>query len=125
VSEKTRTAVHKALATAVRRGILVNDGDGLHLDCATIDDYPRDLLVESLLGRRGRTWCDREDAIHATAYRLGFRRVGPKIRQRLRAPSPPPSAVEALNRRVIRSGSGDNSDTTRARVGKMKGSGCI
>jgi hypothetical protein len=82
---RTGARIHEelrsALRTAIRRHIINRDKGVISLECATIDDYNRDELIETLLAAMGTTWWDREDAIRAAAHRLGFRRTGSQIRK--------------------------------------------
>lgn len=75
IKEELRSAVR----TAIRRHIIDRDKGVITIECATIYDYPRDDLIESLLAAMGSTWWDREDAIRAAALRLGFRRTSSRI----------------------------------------------
>ncbi|WP_149752551.1 hypothetical protein [Rubripirellula obstinata] len=80
-----RDSVNGWFRTAVRRGVIARVGQSYEMDCRTIDDYPRDLLVSSLASAIGRTWHSREDAIRATARHLGFRRTGSKIKSAIKS----------------------------------------
>jgi hypothetical protein len=68
-----------ALRTAIRRHIINRYKGVISIECASIDDYTRDELIETLIAAVGSTWWDREDAIRAAARRLGFRRAGNRI----------------------------------------------
>ncbi len=82
---RIREALDNALRTAVRRGILANDGDGLRLRYRGIEQYEaddRDGLKEQFLAALdGRNWQEREAAVLAFARRLGFHRTGSKIEE--------------------------------------------
>lgn len=71
--------LRSALRTAIRRHIINRNKGVISIECATIDAYTRDQLIETLLAAIGGTWWDREDAIRAAARRLGFRRTGRRI----------------------------------------------
>jgi hypothetical protein len=73
-------AIDSALVAAVNRGVIKNDRGWLSIDCRNIGDYPRELLIDSLLSAMGRGWTEREEAVRAAARHLGFRRTGPAIR---------------------------------------------
>lgn len=47
----------------------------------SIRDFDRDQLKEALLEVVGTDWTERDDAIRAAAYHLGFKRVGKNIRK--------------------------------------------
>ena len=79
-----RHRLHHALRVAVRRGVIWNDGGLLRMDCRTIDDFPADLLRDSMLTVVGRAWMEREEAITSTARYLGFGRTGARIRDTLK-----------------------------------------
>jgi hypothetical protein len=80
---KRKWRERRGLTNAVRRGVVCNDAGHLRPDCRTTGEYPRELLRRVILTVVGRTWYDRESAIHNTAYHLGFRRLGPAIRDTL------------------------------------------
>lgn len=72
-----REQLDNALRTAVRRGIVKNDRDGLSVDILSIDTYERGFLKEQFLASLGsRAWRERDDAIRTFARWLGFRRTG-------------------------------------------------
>jgi hypothetical protein len=82
----TRDTLDNALRTAVRRGVLANDGVGLRLEVRRIEDYRRDFLKEQFLASlEGRAWKERADAIRGLARWLGFRRTGRVIDETLRS----------------------------------------
>jgi hypothetical protein len=83
LGKKIRHVIHHALRHAVHLGVIYNEDGMLGLDYRTIDDYPRELLRQALLTVVAREWWDRDKAISATAYYLGFRRVGSRIRKTL------------------------------------------
>ncbi len=80
-----REALDNALRTAVRRGILANDGDGLRLRYRSIEQFEADdrdgLKDQFLAALEGRTWIERSEATHALARWLGFTRTGAKIEE--------------------------------------------
>jgi hypothetical protein len=73
-------AIELALVAAVKRGVIKNERGWLSLDCRQIGDYPRDLLIDTLLSAMGRGWTEREEAVRTAARHLGFRRTGSAIR---------------------------------------------
>lgn len=75
VGPNIQKRVDDALRTAVRRGIVQNDGTWLRLDRRSINDYSRDELVRHLLAALDRTWWLDGAAVYWTAYYLGYRRV--------------------------------------------------
>lgn len=78
--DKIYAALDTALAVAVKRGVVENERGTLAINCRTINDYPRELLVQSLLASMGRAWIERDEAMKAAARHLGFRRTGSAIR---------------------------------------------
>jgi hypothetical protein len=85
VGSNIRDALDDDLRTAVRRGILQNDRNGLSLLCRNIGEYERDHLVKMLIAAMGTGWWDRPDAIRATARHLGYRRTGSEIRAAMKS----------------------------------------
>jgi hypothetical protein len=71
--------LRSALRTAIRRDIITREKGVISIECATIDDYTRNELIDTLLTTISSTWWNREDAIRAAARRLGFRRTGNRI----------------------------------------------
>ena len=75
-----------AIRTAVRRGILENQGSALSLYARSIESYERDFLKDQFVASlQGRVWKDRDDAIRGFARWLGFRRTGPQIDETARS----------------------------------------
>ena len=74
-------SIDSALIAAVKRSVIQNQRGLLSIACRNIGDYSRDQLIEALLGARGYTWRDREEAMRAAARYLGFRRTGSAIRK--------------------------------------------
>ncbi|MDY0167610.1 MAG: hypothetical protein RBS80_13770 [Thermoguttaceae bacterium] len=74
------------MRAAIRRGILESDGDYVRALTATMNDYERDELRDSLISvmRKGTTY-DGEDVIHAVAHHLGFQRVREETRQPIKS----------------------------------------
>jgi hypothetical protein len=88
--QRTETRIHEeldnVLRTAVRRGILANEGGTLHLTAGTIEQYDREALKEQFLASlSGRQWVERDDAIRAFARWMGFRRTGQVIDETARS----------------------------------------
>ena len=71
--------LRSALRTAIRRDIITREKGVISIECATIDGFTRNELIDTLLTTISSTWWDREDAIRASARRLGFRRTGNRI----------------------------------------------
>ena len=80
-SNRVAEGIDSALIAAVKRGVIKNERGWLSLDCRTISDYPRELLIEMLLAAMGRGWTERDEAIVAAARHLGFRRTGSAIKE--------------------------------------------
>lgn len=78
---RIRGELRSALRTATRRHIITRENGVIRIECATIDDYSREELIEALLTTIGNTWWKRGDAIRAAVRRLGFRRTGPRMTQ--------------------------------------------
>lgn len=75
-----------ALRTAVRRGILENQGGALRLLVRSVEGYRREFLKEQFLSALGgRQWTEREEAIRAFARWLGFARAGRAIEETARS----------------------------------------
>jgi len=81
--QNIRETLDNAIRTAVRRGILLNDGDGLRLRYRTIEHFEaddRDGLKEQFLASlSGHSWVERDDATVEFARWMGFRRAGQRI----------------------------------------------
>src|SRR5690606_6959338 len=69
------------MRAAIRRGILEPDGDSVRALTATMNDYTRDELRDTLCSvmRKGTTY-EREDVIYAVAHHLGFSRITETVR---------------------------------------------
>jgi hypothetical protein len=80
-----RDVLHRDILTAVRRGILQNNGGELSLLSRSIEEYDREFLKEQFLASIGRKWTDRDEACRAFARWLGFARTGPVIEQTARS----------------------------------------
>lgn len=80
-----REALDNAIRTAVRRGILQNEGGGLSLRYRTLERHVEDdrdgLKTQFLAALDGRAWIDRKDAVTAFTRWMGFRRTGAKIEE--------------------------------------------
>jgi type I restriction enzyme S subunit len=77
--------LHTDLLTAVRRGILENNGGELRLLARSITDYERDFLKQQFLAAIGRPWIDRDTATRDFCRWLGFARTGPVIEDTARS----------------------------------------
>jgi hypothetical protein len=82
---RIRETLDRDLLTAVRRGILQNDGGELSLLCRSIEQYERGFLKEQFLAALGRTWLDRTEAARVFARWLGFTRTGGTITDTVRS----------------------------------------
>jgi SOS-response transcriptional repressor LexA len=83
---RIRETLDNALRTAVRRGVVANDGDTISIQTRSIEDYDRDFLKDQFLASlEGRSWKERDDAIRDFARWLGFRRTGPTIDETARS----------------------------------------
>ncbi len=79
---RIREILNRDIRTAVRRGILQNNGEDLSILCRSIEHYERAFLKEQFLAainQSGRVWVERDDAIRIFARWLGFRRTGSLI----------------------------------------------
>ena len=86
VGVRFREALDNAIRTAVRRGILGNEGGDLSVFARGVADYERDFLKEQFLASlQGSAWQDRDDAIRGFSRWLGFRRTGPQIDETARS----------------------------------------
>ena len=76
---KVREILERDLLSAVRRGILINNGGHLQLATGGLDAVDRDELKDGFLAAIGRSWIDREEAVRAFARFLGYARTGPVL----------------------------------------------
>ena len=82
LSEGVSSTLDNALATAVRRGVLINHSGVLSVFKSNIAGYDMEFLKTQFLAavsEHGRVWMEREDAIRAFSRWLGFRRIGKVI----------------------------------------------
>jgi hypothetical protein len=83
VGSRIRESLDNVVRTAVRRGILENNGSGLRLQARSHD---RALLKDQFLASlRGNSWTERDDAIREFSRWLGFRRTGSAIDETTRS----------------------------------------
>jgi hypothetical protein len=82
---KVREILERDLLTAVRRGILINNGGHLQLATGGLDAVDRDELKDGFLAAIGRSWIDREEAVRAFARFLGYARTGPILEDTARS----------------------------------------
>lgn len=83
---RTKDDMTSVIRTAVRRGILENNGDGLSVATHNISDYERDFLkVQFMASMQGGGWTERTESIRMFARWLGFRRTGPYIEEAARS----------------------------------------
>jgi hypothetical protein len=86
VGSRVREALDNAIRTAVRRGILGNEGGDLTVFARSVADYERLLLKEQFMASlQGGAWQDRDDAIRGFARWLGFRRTGSQVDEAARS----------------------------------------
>ncbi|MCX6849019.1 MAG: N-6 DNA methylase [Verrucomicrobia bacterium] len=88
VGSRIREVLDTDIRTAVRRGILQNEGGELSLLCRSIEDYERGFLKELFLAainQNGKVWLERDEAIRLFARWLGFRRTGRLIDEQARS----------------------------------------
>ncbi|WP_395746618.1 Eco57I restriction-modification methylase domain-containing protein [Prosthecobacter sp.] len=88
VGSRIREVLDRDIRTAVRRGILQNEGGQLSLHCRSIDDYDRTFLKELFLAainQNGKVWLERYEAIRLFSRWLGFRRTGHLINEQARS----------------------------------------
>jgi hypothetical protein len=77
---RIREAADNAIRTAVRRGVLDNEGGELELCAPSIEGFDREFLKEQFLASlEGYDWEDREESIRHFARWMGFRRTGKSI----------------------------------------------
>lgn len=85
-SSRIAEDLENALRTAVRRGILENDGGDLRLCARSVEELDRDFLkTQFLASLDGRVWCEREGAIRGFARWLGYLRTGSTIEETARS----------------------------------------
>src|SRR5690606_34314048 len=74
------------MRAAIRRGIIEADGDSVRTLTATMNDYTREELRDTLISvmRQGTTY-EREDVIYAVAHHLGFSRVTDAVRDPIKS----------------------------------------
>ncbi|MEO7369025.1 MAG: hypothetical protein ABIZ36_13800 [Gemmatimonadaceae bacterium] len=82
---RIHNVLNRDIMTAVRRGILVNEGGQLSVNCRSIEHYEREFLKQQLLAALGRTWIPRADAPRLLARWLGFARTGGVIERTTRS----------------------------------------
>ncbi|MCE5187490.1 MAG: hypothetical protein LLF76_15320 [Planctomycetaceae bacterium] len=85
VSRRTREILDTDIRTAVRRGILENEGGQVVLLTRSMGDYDKEFLKDMFLEAIGRNWIDRYEAMQAAARYLGFTRTGPAIQDLLKS----------------------------------------
>ena len=80
VGSRIRESLDNAVRTAVRRGILENNGSGLRIQARSLEEYDRAFLKDQFLASlQGKAWTEREDAVQGFARWMGFRRTGSTI----------------------------------------------
>jgi hypothetical protein len=86
VGSRIRESLDNAIRTAVRRGILENNGNGLRIQARSLEDYDRAFLKEQFLASlQGKAWTERDDAVQGFARWMGFRRTGSTIAETARS----------------------------------------
>lgn len=93
---RIRESLKGHMRAAIRRGILESEGDYVRALTASMNDYTREALRDTLIAvmRKGSAY-DREDVIHAVAQHLGFQRVREEVRQPIK------SAINSAIRQCI------------------------
>lgn len=80
VGSRIRESLDNVVRTAMRRGILENNGSGLRIHARSLEEYDRSFLKEQFLASlRGKAWTERDDAVQGFARWMGFRRTGSTI----------------------------------------------
>lgn len=74
------------MRAAIRRRIIEADGDSVRTMTATMNDYTREELRDTLISvmRKGTTY-EREVVIYAVAHHLGFSRVTDAVRDPIKS----------------------------------------
>ncbi|MCA9028879.1 MAG: hypothetical protein KDA86_26990 [Planctomycetaceae bacterium] len=74
------------MRAAIRRRVIEADGDSVRTLTATMNDYTREELRDTLISvmRKGTTY-EREDVIYAVAHHLGFSRVTDAVREPIKS----------------------------------------
>jgi hypothetical protein len=86
IGSRIRESLDNALRTAVRRGILENNGSGLRTQARSFEEYDRAFLKDQFLASlQGKAWTEREDAVQGFARWMGFRRTGSTIAETARS----------------------------------------
>jgi hypothetical protein len=86
VGSRVREDCDAAIRTAVRRGILDNEGGQLRLLVRSIEGYEREFLKDQLLASLGgKAWTERDDAARGLARWMGFRRTGAAIEETVKS----------------------------------------
>jgi hypothetical protein len=77
VGSRIRESLDNVVRTAMRRGILENNGSGFRIHARSLEQYDRSFLKEQFLASlRGKAWTERDDAVQGFARWMGFRRTG-------------------------------------------------
>lgn len=85
LGSKISAALDSAITVAVRRKVIYSERGIYRLACRSIDEYPRELLVETLVRAVGRTWTERDEAVKLAARQLGFARTGSLIKEEFKS----------------------------------------
>ncbi len=84
--QRAHEELDNAIRTAVRRGILEHNGQGLVLATRNISDYKRDFLKDQFVASMdSNSWTERSESIRRFSRWLGFRRTGPNIEDTARS----------------------------------------
>ena len=81
LSTRINEALKRHMRAGIRRGIIEADGNSVRTLTASMNDYTREALRDTLISvmRKGTTY-EREDVIYAVAHHLGFSRVTDAVR---------------------------------------------
>jgi hypothetical protein len=83
---KTQADTENVIQAAIKRGILLDEGDDISLLGRNISEYPREVLKEQFLASlNGSNWTERSESIPRFARWLGFKRTGPNIEDAARS----------------------------------------
>jgi hypothetical protein len=96
MGSKVHITLTNHLRAALRRGVIDNEGHRVRAGRATMDEYDRDDLVDTIksVTSKGCVY-EREELVHMVAAHLGFTRVTAQMHE------PVKSAVNAAIRREV------------------------
>jgi hypothetical protein len=85
LGKKNRKTLETDFLTAVKRRVIVNEGDHLRIMVRTFEEYEKDDLKKNFLTAIGTIWTDRDESIRLLARHLGFARTSPEMDERVRS----------------------------------------